>query len=193
MPDNLYSTDLSDAAWKLIARLLPAARAARRPSSSNLRAVLNAVFYLLRTGCQWRLLPREFPPWGTVYHYIRKWKNAGVWARLRRTMYKHLRKHVGRCACPSVVMMDGQSVKTTARGGVHGFDAHKRVNGRKRHILVHTLGIPIACRLEPANVSDRIAGARLLDGLSPLFPRIRTVIADAGHESRKLARQLMRN
>ena len=89
--------------------------------------------------------------------------------------------------------MDGQSVKTTERGGVRGFDAHKRVKGRKRHILVDTLGIPIARRLEPANVSDRIAGARLLDGLSPLFPRIKTVIADAGHESRKLARQLMRD
>src|SRR4030095_12340136 len=117
----------------------------------------------------------------------------GVWARLRRTMYKRVRKHAGRSACPSVVIMDGQSVKTTERGGVRGFDAHKRVKGRKRHIVADTLGIPIACRLEPANVSDRIAGARLLGGLSPLFPRIKTVIADAGHESRKLARQLMRD
>jgi putative transposase len=84
-------------------------------------------------------------------------------------------------------------VKTTERGGVRGFDSHKRVKGRKRHILVDTLGIPIACRLEPANVSDRVAGARLLGGLSPLFPRIRTVIADAGHESCKLAQQLMQD
>src|SRR4030095_11335163 len=78
---------------------------------------------------------------GTVYHYFRNWKNAGVWARLRRTMYKRVRKHAGRSACPSVVIMDGQSVKTTERGGVRGFDAHKRVKGRKRHILVDTLGI----------------------------------------------------
>jgi len=181
MSDTLYSTDLSDAAWRLIARLFPAARAGGRPRTTNLRAVVNAIFYILRTGCQWRLLPREFPAWGTVYHYFRNWKNAGVWIRLRRAMYKRLRKHVGRSACPSVVIMDGQSVKTTERGGVRGFDAHKRVKGRKRHILVDTLGIPIACRLEPANVSDRIAGARLLDGLRPLFPRISTVIADAGH------------
>ena len=88
--------------------------------------------------------------------------------------------------------MDGQSVKTTERGGTRGFDGHKRVKGRKRHILVDTLGLPIASRVEPANMSDRRAGARLLSGLSPLFPRIRTVIADAGHESRKLARELMR-
>src|SRR3954447_24172252 len=193
MSDTLYSTDLSDAAWRLIARLLPAARAGGRPRTTDLRAVLNAIFYMLRTGCQWRLLPREFPPWGTVYHYFRHWKNAGVWIRVRRAMYKRLRKHAGRSACPSVVIMDGQSVKTTERGGVRGFDAHKRVKGRKRHILVDTLGIPIACRLEPANVSDRIAGARLLGGLGPLLPRIRNVIADDGHESRKLSRELMRD
>src|SRR3712207_139388 len=87
--------------------------------------------------------------------------------------------------------MDGQSVKTTERGGVRGFDSHKRVKGRKRHILVDTLGLPIANRVEPASISDRRAGARLLAGLRPLFPAIRTVMADAGHESRKLARELI--
>src|SRR4051794_882407 len=191
MLKHLYSTDLSDSAWKLIARLLPTARIGGRPRTTDLRAVLNAIFYILRTGCQWRLLPREFPAWGTVYYYFRTWKNAGVWVRLQRTIYKRLRKEAGRSACPSVVIMDGQSVKTTERGGIRGFDVHKCVKGRKRHILVDTLGIPIACRVEPANMSDRVAGARLLAGLGPLFPRIQTVIADAGHESRKLARQLM--
>ena len=102
-------------------------------------------------------------------------------------------KAAGRSACPSVVIMDGQSVRTTERGGVRGFDGHKRVKGRKRHILVDTLGMLIASRVEPANMSDRVAGARLLSGLSPLFPRIRTVIADAGYQSRKLARQLLRD
>src|SRR5579862_9006453 len=99
----------------------------------------------------------------------------------------------GREACPSVVIMDGQSVKTTERGGTRGFDGCKRVKGRKRHILVDTLGLMIANRVETANVSDRRAGALLLGGLSPLFPRIHTVIADAGHRSRKLARALMRD
>jgi putative transposase len=98
----------------------------------------------------------------------------------------------GRQACPSVVIMDGQSVKTTERGGTRGFDGYKRVKGRKRHILVDTLGLMIANRVEPANMSDRRAGARLLAGLPPLFPRIDTVIADAGHESRRWARDLKR-
>ena len=163
-----------------------------RPRTTDLRAILNAIFYLLRTGCQWRLLPREFPAWGTVYHYFRTWKNTGVWTCIQRAIYEQVRTQAGRSACPSVVIMDGQSVKTTERGGVRGFDAHKRVKGRKRHILVDTLGLPIASRVEPANMSDRRAGARLLAGLGPLFPRIHTVVADAGHESGKLARQLMR-
>jgi putative transposase len=107
MPDPLYSTDLSDTAWRLIARLLPAARAGGRPRTTNLRAVLNAIFfYMLRTGCQWRLQPQEFPPWGTVYHYFRNWKNVGVWSRLRRTMYERVRKHAGRSGCPSAVITE---------------------------------------------------------------------------------------
>jgi len=181
---------VSDTAWALLAPLLPAARPGGRPRTTDIRAVINAIFYLLRTGCQWRLLPREFPAWGTVYHYFRMWKNSGVWTCLQREIYEQTRRKAGRSACPSVVIMDGQSVKTTERGGVRGFDGHKRVKGRKRHILVDTLGLPIACRVEPANVSDRRAASLLLAGLGPLFPDIRTVIADAGHESRKLARQI---
>ena len=128
----------------------------------------------------------------TVYHYFRRWENDGVWVLLHRALYERTRAAAGRALCPSVVIMDGQSVKTAERGGARGFDGHKRVKGRKRHILVDTLGLPIANRVEPANTSDRRAAARLLAGLSPLFPRIRTVIADAGHESRKLARELLR-
>src|SRR3954451_12844269 len=120
MANHLYPTDISDAAWKRIARLWPAARQGGRPRTTDLRAVLNAIFYLLRTGCQWRLLPREYPVWGTVYHYFRTWKNEGVWARLHWILYRRLRKAADRSACPSVVIMDGQSVKTTECGGVRG-------------------------------------------------------------------------
>ena len=144
MSIKLYDTDLSDAAWALVAPVLNAARPDGRPRTTDVRAVVNAIFYLLRTGCQWRLLPREFPRWGTVYHYFRVWKNSGVWIRLHRAVYEQARLLAGRAPCPSVVIMDGQSVKTTERGGVRGFDGHKRVRGRKRHILVDILGLPIA-------------------------------------------------
>jgi putative transposase len=115
-----------------------------------------------------------------------------VWVQLHRTVYEKVRLAAGRGACPSVVIMDGQSVKTTERGGTRGFDGYKRVKGRKRHVLVDTLGLMIANRVEPANMSDRRAGSLLLAGLAPLFPRIHTVIADAGHESGRLARELRR-
>jgi putative transposase len=118
---------------------------------------------------------------------------AGVWVLLHRALYPLARLAAGRKSNPTVVIMDGQSVKTAEQGGVRGFDGHKRVKGRKRHILVDVLGLPIAHRVEPANTSDRRAGGGLLAGLAPLWPTIRTVIADAGHESRKLARQLRGN
>ena len=167
--DKLYDTDLTDAAWTLIAPMLPAARPGGRPRKINIRAVLNAIFYLLRTGCQWRLLPREFPGWSTVYHYF-----PGLEERWCLDLYPALnlqqaRRQAGRAACPSVVIMDGQSVKTTERGGIRGFDAHKRVKGRKRHILVDTFGLLIACRVEPADISDRkVAGvARWPEAIIP--------------------------
>ena len=193
MLNKPYDTDLTDAAWELVRPLLPAARHGGRPRTTDVRAVMDAIFYLLRTGGQGRLLPHQFPPWGTVYHYFRSWEHSGTWVLLHRAIYEQARVAAGRAVCPSVVIMDGQSVKTTERGGIRGFDGYKRVKGRKRHILVDTLGLMIANRVEPANVNDRRAGARLLGGLSPLFPRIHTVIADAGHQSRKLARELMRD
>ena len=112
MPNSPYATDLTNSAWELVAPLLPGALPGGRPRTTDVRAVLNAIFYLLRTGCQWRLLPREFPVWGTVYHYFRSWKNAGVWTCLQKAIYEHVRTEAGRASCPSVVIMDSQSVVT---------------------------------------------------------------------------------
>ena len=173
MTDNLYATDVSDAVWGT-ARAAFAESIAWWPAlhTTDMRVVINAVFYLLRTGCQWRLLPREFPAWGTVYHCFGTWKNTGVWTCLQREIYGLRRRKAGRSACPAVVIVDGQSIKTTERGGVRGFDAHKRVKGRKPHILVDTLGLPIACRVEPANTSDRRAASLLLGQLAAFMSRI---------------------
>lgn len=188
-----YDTDLSDAAWALVEPHLPAAKPGGRPRTTDLRAVVDAVFHLLRTSCQWRLLPRGFPPRSTVFHHYSAWRRQGVWTRPQWALHKLVRVAAGRAECPSVAIMDGQSVKTTERGGVRGFDAHKRVRGRKRHILVDTLGLPFASRVEPASVSDRAAGFRRVGGLRFAFPDLRTIVADSGHESRELARRLQQH
>src|ERR1700675_3396955 len=132
--------------------------------------------YLLRTGCQWRLLLCDFPSCGTVYCCFQAWENSSLWIHLHRVHYEQTRRHAGRAACPSVVITDGQSVTTTERGGARGFDAHKRVKGRKRHILVDTFGLLVANRVKPADTSDQRAGAPLLCGWSAWFPRIRAAI-----------------
>ena len=133
-----YDTDLNDGAWAIVEPHLPAALPGGRPRTTNLRAVVNAIFYLLRTGCQWRLLPRQFPPRSTVYHYFSLWRTQGVWTRLQWVLHKRVRAAAGRAECPTVVIMDGQSVKTTERGGTRGFDGHKRVKGRKTPCVTNT-------------------------------------------------------
>jgi putative transposase len=144
MESRRYPSDLSDAEWPLLQPLLPTPKRRGRPRLHSPREILNAVFYVLKTGCQWRMLPRDFPPWKTVFHYFRAWRIDGTWERMNRAMRRRLREHLGRDPEPSAGIVDSQSAKTTGVGGEQrGFDGGKKVRGRKRHILVDTEGLVV--------------------------------------------------
>ena len=165
MPVDIYPSDLSDREWALLDPLLPPAEPGGRPRSVSLRRVLNGVFYLLRTGCAWRYLPRDYGPWSTVFHYFRLWRRTGLWARIHTVLRERVRQAVGREPTPSAAIIDSQSVKTTEQGGPRGYDGGKKVNGRKRHLLVDTLGLLLNVVVHPANVQDRDGARLVLAGL----------------------------
>ena len=149
-----YDTDLTDLQWALLAPLIPAAKPGGRRRSTNIREVVNAIFYLLRAGCAWRLLPHDFPKWQTVYSYFRRWENDGTWEALNTTLREQLREQAGRNRKPSAGCIDSQSVKTAGAAQERGFDGGKKVNGRKRTILVDTMGLLLCAFVHSAGRSD---------------------------------------
>lgn len=163
MATTLYPTDLTDHQWNCIGPLLPAPATRGRKRQLDMRQVLNAIWYVVVGGVQWRMLPKEYPKWKRVYHYFRLWRNNGTWRRIHDRLRALLRRNLGRHKHPSAGCLDSQSVKTTSRGGQRGYDKGKNVNGRKRHVLVDTLGLLLAVVVTAASVSDP-AGARLLFG-----------------------------
>jgi len=182
-----YPTDLSDAQWLIIEPLIPPAKRGGRSRTTDMREVLNAIFYLLRAGCAWQMLPHDFPPPGTVYGYYREWQKMHIWEQINDKLREAVRLASGRDEEPSLGLIDSQSVKSSSVAGDRGFDAFKRANGRKRHILVDSMGLLLVVICHSANIQDR-TGARLVlaKAAQKGFARLELILADGGYKSNPL-------
>jgi len=187
MSKQKYPTDLTRKQWRVIKKLIPPPKPGGRPRSLDIELVVNAIFYVAVGGIQWRMLPTEYPKWQSVYYYFRQWRDDGTWQRIHDTLRAWLRRRYGRHKHPTAGCLDAQSVKIAAIAGVRGYDSGKKVNGRKRHLLVDTLGLVLKVIVTPASVQDRDGARTLLRHLPGFCKKLRLIWVDGGYRGKLLA------
>jgi len=181
-----YASDLSDREWALVAPFMPAPKRMGRPRTTDLREVMNAILYIATTGRQWAMLPKDFPPYSTVQRYFYDWRDSGLLQTIRFALAMETRDLEGREAQPSAGVIDSQSVRTTESGGVRGYDAGKKINGRKRHVVVDTIGLLFGLVIHAADIQDRDGAPAVLASIRKSCPWLRHVFADGGYSGPKL-------